>query len=64
MYKCPDCNIDLVEQDCPECDGLGDLGGEDGPGEMCETCDGLGTLPDRYECLNCGRDFSEDEVAE
>ena len=62
IFTCPQCGGEAAEKDCPECDGLGDLGGPDGPGERCETCDGLGTMDGTYECLECGHVYTEHDV--
>ena len=32
--------VEIGEEDCPECGGLGEV-----QGEPCELCDGRGTIP-------------------
>lgn len=55
---CPECNSDqILERDCYLCGGFGH--DEQNIDKLCTACDGVGSIPDTYECMECGYEWDE-----
>lgn len=52
--KCPECKVELNDQDC-------DCHGED---YDCGNCQGTGFILDCYECPECGTVYFEGDIEE
>ena len=56
--KCPRCGSEtVVERDCPECEGEGEL--DYNPPEFCGVCGGVGSIQGELECLDCSYEWDE-----